>query len=176
VQALSGTWTRSRRGRLTLAAIPAAALLAWVPSFVAEIYDGDGAAGTPQTGYLARPDRGWEFLVDAVRLSRGTRLGTATDARNVARAVWPGRRPGRREPPVLAESVRLIYGKDPFRVAIPAGGASPRPAKAVARPRTELSWLVEGRVGGGPPQPIGLLDYADGRVVWDIRPVAEGGR
>ena len=176
MQALSGTWTRSRRGRLTLAAIPAAALLAWTPSFVAEIYDGDGAAGTPGTAYLARPDRGWEFLVDAVRLSRGTRLGTETDARNVARAVWSGRRPGRRELPVVAESVRLVYGKEAFRVAIPAAGARPRPGNVVARPRTELSWLVEGRVGTGPRQPIGLLDYADGRVVWDVRPVAGSGR
>jgi hypothetical protein len=59
---------------------------------------------------------------------------------------------------------------------VPPGGTAPAPADRVATPRSELSWIVRGRVQGGPEQVIGLLDYASGRVVWDIRPVRPAGR
>jgi hypothetical protein len=156
---------RSRRTRLTLAALPAAVAVAWAPSFVAEIYDTDGQGGTATENYLARPDKGWVFLADAARLSRGARLGTAEDALDLAKnEVWTG-------PPVAPTKVSLIYGSDPFRVAVPAGGTAPAPARAVARPQSELSWLVTGTVRNGPEQPVGLIDYASKRVVWNIRPL-----
>jgi len=168
VHALSGTGpTRSRRGWLALAAVPAAAAVLWAPSFVAEIYDGDGRGGTTRESYLTRPLEGWRFLVDAARLSRGAKLGTAKSALAVARdEVWTG-------PPVVPTSVRLVYGGEPFRVAVPPGGTAPARGKAVARPASELSWLVEGRVRNGPVQPIGLIDYRSKRVVWNIRPLPE---
>lgn len=157
---------RSRRTPLALAALPAAVAVAWAPSFVAEIYDTDGQAGTATENYLTRPDKGWVFLADAARLSRGARLGTAEDALDLARnEVWTG-------PTVKPTKVSLIYGGDAFRVAVPVGGTSPSPARAVAQPRSELSWLVTGTVRNGPEQPIGLIDYTSKRVVWNIRPLA----
>jgi glycosyltransferase involved in cell wall biosynthesis len=97
--------------RALLIALPAAAVVLWAPSFVAEIYDGDGFAGKPGPDYLTRPDQGWRFLAGAVRLSRGAALGTATDALEQAKDVWAG-------PPAVADDVRLVSGDDPFRVAI----------------------------------------------------------
>jgi hypothetical protein len=149
---------------LALIALPAAAVVLWAPSFVAEIYDGDGVAGIPGGDYLTRPDHGWRFLADSVRLSRGAALGTSTDALAQARDIWAG-------PPAVADDVRLVSGDAAFRVAIPAGGTAPAAAKAVARPRSELTWLVLGHVGTGPRQPIGMLDYHSGRIVWNIRPL-----
>lgn len=168
VHVLSGTGPlRSRRVRLAIAAVPAAAAVLWAPSFIAEIYDGDGRGGTAHESYLTRPDEGWRFLADAARLSRGAKLGTAKSALALARdEVWTG-------PPVVPTSVRLIYGGEPFRVAVPPGGTAPAPQKAVARPRSRLSWLVEGRIRNGPVQPIGLIDYQSRRVVWNIRPLPE---
>lgn len=158
---------RPRRTRLALAALPAAVAVAWAPSFVAEIYDTDGQGGTVTENYLTRPDRGWVFLADAVQLSRGARLGTAEDALDLARTeVWTG-------PPVEPTKVDLIYGGDPFRVAVPDGGTAPPAERAVAQPESGLSWLVTGTVRNGPEQPIGLIDYASKRVVWNIRPLAE---
>lgn len=153
---------------MAIAAVPVAALVLWAPSFVAEIYDGDGFAGVPGGDYLTHPENGWRFLVDAVRESRGTRLGTAEDALNQARDIWAG-------PPAVADDVRLVSGSAPFRVAIPAGGTPPAAAKAVVRPRSDLTWVVLGHVGSGPRQPIGMLDYASGRVTWNIRPLPAGG-
>lgn len=145
--------------------MPAAVAVAWTPSFVAEIYDTDGQGGAARESYLTRPDRGWTFLVDAARLSRGAHLGTAKDALDLAKnEVWTG-------PPVVPTSVSLIYGDAPFRVAVPPGGTAPAAGRAVARPQSELSWLVKGRVHRGPVQPIGLIDYASKRVVWNIRPL-----
>lgn len=142
--------------------------VAWAPSFVAEIYDADGAAGAASENFLAHPDKGWAFLADAVQLSRGARLGTAKDALDLARTeVWTG-------PPVVPVSVSLVYGGAPFRVEVPQGGTAPAASRATARPQSELSWLVTGRVKGGPVQPIGLIDYASKRVVWNIRPLPGG--
>jgi hypothetical protein len=149
-----------------MVALPAAVAVAWAPSFIAEIYDTDGQAGTSHENYLARPDKGWTFLADSVRLSRGARLGTAQDALDLAKnEVWTG-------PPVVPTRVSLIYGNNPFRVSVPPGGTEPAATRAIARPQSELSWLVLGRVRGkGPEQPIGLIDYASKRVVWNIRPL-----
>ena len=160
----------SRRTLRLAALLPAALAALWAPSFAAEIYDGDGEAGTAGSSYLARPDRGWQFLYDAVRLSRGPRYGTEADVVAATRRdVWSGHT-------AKAERARLVYGSEPFRVQVPPGGTLPPAARAVARPRSALSWLVEGSVNGGPVQPIGLVDYHSGRIAWDILPLREGGR
>ncbi|MEW6582619.1 MAG: hypothetical protein AB1416_07660 [Actinomycetota bacterium] len=161
--------TPRRRARIALVAVPAALAALWAPSFVAEVYDGDGFAGTPARDYLTRPDQGWRFLADAVRQSRGTALGTAKDALTQARDVWAG-------PPAVADAVRLVSGDAPFPVTVPAAGATPAPRKRMVRPRSPFTWIVLGRVRGGPRQPIGALDYRSGRVVWDIRPLPGRGR
>lgn len=41
----------------------------------------------------------------------------------------------------------------------------------MVEPTSRLSWVVWGRVLGGPRQMIGQLDYRTGFAVWDIRPV-----
>jgi hypothetical protein len=66
--------------------------------------------------------------------------------------------------------VRLGRLDRPFRVPVPRGGVRPAPGRDVVRPRSPLAWLVYGSVRTHARQLIGVLDYASGRVVWDIRP------
>jgi hypothetical protein len=153
---------RDSRGRVALAvALVLVIAVAVVPTMVAERYaDGPGGA---EVGH-ARLDRGWGFVYHAVRLSRGARLGSDDFALVRARSAWAG-------PPAVAESVELVYMDGPFDVPIPVGGAEPPPERRRAEPLSRLGWVVHGRVRGGPRQMIGLLDYASGRVAWNIRPL-----
>lgn len=138
--------------------------VAVVPTLVAERYaDGPGGA---EVGH-ARLDRGWEFVYHAVRLSRGARLGSDDFALVRARNAWAG-------PPAVAEDVALVYMDGPFLVPVPPGGTPPPSERRVAEPLSRLGWVVSGRVRGGPRQMIGLLDYASGRVAWNIRPLGPG--
>ena len=150
------------RRRVVIATIVAVlACVVWAPTLIAEHYaDGPGGA---EVG-IARLDRGWEFVYHAVRLSRGARLGSEDAALTRARDVWASR-PG-------ADSVDLVYMDGPFRVPVPEGGVAPAPERATATPLSPLGWVVRGRVCGGPPQAIGVLDYPTGRVAWNIRPVS----
>jgi hypothetical protein len=135
--------------------------VAVVPTPVAERYsDGPGGA---EVGY-ARLDRGWGFVYHAVWLSRGARLGSDDFALVRARSGWAG-------PPAVAEDVELVYMDGPFDVPVPPGGAHPPPERRRAEPLSRLGWVVHGRVREGPRQMIGLLDYASGRVAWNIRPL-----
>jgi hypothetical protein len=154
---------RGKRARIILVAVVVVLVVAaWVPVLIAERYaDGPGGA---DIGH-ARLDRGWEFVYQAVRLSRGARLGDDELALHQARQVWAG-------PPALAQSVDLVYMDGPFRVPVPQGGVPPAPDRATAEPLSRLGWVVRGRVCDGPPQPIGILDYPTGRVAWNIRPLA----
>jgi hypothetical protein len=155
-----------------VAAVVALGVL-WAPSLVARHY----AVGAASADILTRPDKGWQFLYHVMRLSRHAQLGSGSSAMDQADELWPG-------PPARAVSVRLVYLDGPLTVAVPPGGTRPAAGRRVARPRSELAWLVTGRVrrlvGGtlriGPRQTIGLLDYRSGRVVWDIRPLPEAGR
>lgn len=152
---------RGRRRRLLVAAALLVALVVlWVPSFVAQRYS---LAARP-TDFLARPDKGWQFLYQSVRLSRDAKLGSESAARQEASDLWAG-------PPAKASSVRLVYVEGPFTVPVPPGGTAPAPGRRVARPGSPLSWVVTGSVRDGPPQMIGLLDYRSGRTAWDIRPL-----
>ena len=154
---------RGVRGRWVVAIALVVVLIgAVVSTLVANRYaDGPGGA---EVGY-ARLDRGFEFVYHAVRLSRDARLG-ASDA---ARGAGPQHLGG---PPAVASDVQLVYQDGPFEVPVPEGGTSPAPERRVAEPLSRLGWVVRGRVRrGGPPQMIGLLDYASGRVAWDIRPL-----
>jgi hypothetical protein len=162
---------RGTRGRIVLSlAVVALVAVAWVPVLIAERYaDGPGGAEVGR----ARLDRGWEFVYHAVRLSRGARLGNDEAALETARKVWAG-------PPAVARSVRLVYMDGPFEVPVPEGGIAPAPGKRVATPASRLGWVVEGPVFEGRVrregrQMIGLLDYASGRVVWDITPIPAPG-
>ena len=153
---------RMPKGRIgvPIAAIAIAAV-AWAPAPVASHYaDGPGGA---EAG-LVRIDRGWEFVYHAVRLSRGAELGTSGAAMERARKIWASR--------PRAESVDLRYLNGPFAVPVPRGGAVPR--NPTARPRERLAWVVEGRIGEGPRQMIGLLDYNSGALMWKLR--ARAGR
>jgi hypothetical protein len=135
--------------------------LAWAPAVIADHFaDGPGGAEVGR----ARLDRGWEFVYHAVRLSRGARLGTDDSALERARERWAG-------PPAVAESVRLVYMDGPFVVPVPEGGVEPAPERRTAVPLSRLGWVVRGPVRVGPAQVIGVLDYASGRVAWDIRPL-----
>lgn len=143
---------------MALAAV-ALIVVAWAPALVAQRYA--GGPGGAEVG-IARADQGWEFLYHAVRLSRGTRLGSADAALDTAREVWGG-------PPAVAEDVELTYLDGPFAAPVPPGGARPAAGAEVVRPSSRLGWVVTGSVRGGPPQMIGLLDYRSGLVVWDVR-------
>jgi hypothetical protein len=158
---------RGTRGRIVLSlAVLALVAAAWAPVLIAERYaDGPGGAEVGR----ARLDRGWEFVYHAVRLSRDARLGTEGAALETARKVWAG-------PPAVAQSVRLVYMDGPFEVPVPEGGIAPAPRKRIATPASRLGWVVEGPVFVGRTrregrQMIGLLDYASGRVAWDITPL-----
>jgi hypothetical protein len=152
---------RGRRRRwLVAAGVVVALVVLWVPSFVAQRYS---LAARP-TDFLARPDKGWQFLYHSVRLSRNAKLGSEPAAEQEASDVWAG-------PPAKASSVRLVYVEGPFTVPVPPGGTPPAPGRRVARPRSPLAWVVTGSVRDGPPQMIGLLDYPTGRASWDIRPL-----
>ncbi len=156
---------RGKRARIILVAVVVVlAAAAWAPVPIAEHFaDGPGGAEIGR----ARVDRGWEFVYQAVRLSRDARLGTDEQALDTARQVWAG-------PPALARSVNLVYTDGPFEVPVPAGGQPSAPGRGVAVPASRLAWAVEGttfdgRTPRGVRQMIGLLDYRSGRVAWDIR-------
>ncbi len=149
------------RGRILLALLAVALVLgAWVPTLVAHHYaDGPGGAEVNR----ARVDHGWRFLIDAVRESRGARLGDDAAALQQAQRIWS--RPSGR-----AVRVDLTYQDGAFVVPVPRGAEHPPGGRDVARPRSPFGWVVWGHVRGGPEQMIGLLDYASGTVAWDIRP------
>lgn len=146
--------TRRRAIGVTVGVAAIAAL--WVPSLVARTY----TTSSQPIDFLSRPDKGWRFLYDTVRLSRHAKLGSDGPALQRARQVWP-----------RAQSVELVYLLGPVSVPVPPGGATPPAPLRVARPRSRLSWFVTGRLGGRPRQIVGLLDYRSGRVIWDLRRV-----
>jgi hypothetical protein len=152
---------RGSRTRLVVASALIVVLAGvWAPVLVAGHYaDGPGGA---EVGY-ARVDRGWKFVYHAIRLSRDARLGTSELALDRARDVWAGS--------PVADSVELVYMDGPFVVPVPPDGTRPAEDRRVAVPLSRLGWVVRGRVAGGPPQMIGLLDLHTGRVAWNIRPL-----
>lgn len=150
---------RRRRRALVIAAGTGAVAVVFAPSVVANHYaSGPGGAD----GVLGRPDRGWEFVIDAVRESRDAQLGSSQSADERAREVWAGGI-------ARAESVRLTWMNGPFAVPVPEGGVAPAPGNARVTPASPFGWVVRGRVRGGTPQMIGVLDYRSGRIVWNIR-------
>jgi hypothetical protein len=144
-----------RRAVGVIAAVGALALL-WTPSLVARTY----TTSAQPIDFMARPDKGWRFLYDTVRLSRHARLGSEGPALETARHIW------RR-----VDHVELVYLERPVTIPVPPGGLAP-PRSRPVRPRTRLSWFVHGRIGNRPRQIVGLVDYRSGRVVWDLRRVA----
>jgi hypothetical protein len=144
-----------RRAVGVIAAVGALALL-WTPSIVARSY----TSSAQPIDFVSRPDKGWRFLYDTLRLSRHAKLGSEAPALETARRIW------RR-----AEDVELVYLDRPVTIPAPPGGLVPSRPRPV-RPRTRLSWFVYGRIGNRPRQVVGLLDFRSGRVVWDLRRVA----
>lgn len=144
-----------RRAVGVIAAVGALALL-WTPSLVARTY----TTSAQPIDFMSRPDKGWRFLYDTVRLSRHARLGSEGPALETARRIW------RR-----VDHVELVYLERPVTIPVPPGGLAP-PRSRPVRPRTRLSWFVHGRIGNRPRQIVGLIDYRSGRVVWDLRRVA----
>ncbi len=144
-----------RRAVGVIAAVGALALL-WTPSLVARTY----TTSAQPIDFLSRPDKGWRFLYDTVRLSRGAKLGSEGPARETANRVW------RR-----VDAVDLVYLVRPVTIPIPPGGLTP-PRPQRVRPRSRLTWFVEGRIGNRARQVIGLIDYRSGRVIWDLRRVS----
>lgn len=141
---------------LGLTALPT---LVWAPGLVAMRYSDTSASEA-----LTRPDRGWDFLTDVVRESRGAKLGWHDAALERAREVWTSG--------PQARDVELRWGPRAFRVPVPAGGATPPARRRMARLRSSLNWIVTGRVPGrATTQVIGILDYRSGAVVWNIRPL-----
>ena len=146
--------TRRRAIGVTVGVVVLAAL--WTPSFVARTY----TTSAQPIDFLSRPDKGWRFLYDTVRLSRHAKLGSDEPALQRARQVWP-----------RTESVELVYLVRPVTVPVAAGGLTAPLAARTVRPRTRLTWFVRGPIGGRPRQIIGLLDFRSGRVIWDLRRV-----
>jgi hypothetical protein len=143
-----------RRAVGVIAAVGALALL-WTPSIVARSYTNSAQP----IDFISRPDKGWRFLYDTVRLSRHAKLGSNGPAFDTARRIWP-----------RAETVELVYLDRPVSIPVPPGGLAQQRPRPV-RPRTRLSWFVYGRIGNRPRQVVGLLDFRSGRVVWDLRRV-----
>lgn len=149
---------RRRRRRLLLAiGLPLAVAIAWTPAVVALAYRFETSA----TATLARPDRGWIFLYDSVRLSRDARLGEQEGAEERALAYWGGS--------VRARSVRLAWVQSPLTVPVAAGGVAVPETRRTVRLPEPLVWVVTGSVDRRPRQVIGLLDLSSGAAVWDIR-------
>jgi len=144
-----------RRAVGVIATVGAVALL-WAPSLVARWY----TTPAQPIDFMTRPDKGWRFLYDAVRLSRDPKLGSEGPALDTAKRIWRG-----------AEGVELVYLERPVTIPVPAGGLAPSARARFVRPRSRFTWFVTGRVGGRPRQIIGLLDYRTGRVLWDLRRV-----
>jgi hypothetical protein len=143
--------------------VAAVAVVVWGPALIARAYtSGPGAASVS----LIRPDRGWEFLANAAWTSRNADLPTAAAARRRAREIWAG-------PPAIAERVQLVYLDGDFDAPVPDGATAAADGHGRVSPASRLGWVVSGPVRGGREQMIGLLDYGSGRVVWDIRPIAE---
>lgn len=151
---------RVTRRRIIGAIIAICTLLAlWAPSFVAQSH----TTSAQPIDFLTRPDKGWRFLIDTVRLSRRAKAGTEGAALTTAKRVW------RR-----TERVELVYLEDPVTIPVPPGALSPPAARRTVRPRSRLTWFVHGRVGVRARQIVGLIDYRSGRVIWDVRAVTPG--
>ena len=144
--------TRRRAIGITVGVAALAAL--WAPSLVARTY----TTPAQPIDFLSRPDKGWRFLYDTVRLSRHAKLGSDGPALQRARQVWP-----------RAEAVELVYLVRPVTVPVATGGLAPPPGARTVRPRSHLTWFVRGRLGNRPRQIVGLLDFRSGRVIWDLR-------
>lgn len=146
--------TRRRAIGVTVGVAALAAL--WAPSLVARTY----TTSAQPIDFLSRPDKGWRFLYDTVRLARHAELGSDGPALQRARQVWP-----------RAEAVELVYLVGAVTVPVAAGGLSPPASARTLRPRSRLTWFVQGRIGDRPRQVVGLLDFRSGRVIWDLRRV-----
>ena len=151
-----------RRPRVLVPVVVIAVLAVAGPALVAPRYAPPGEGGV-----AARPDAGWRLVVDAVRESRGARLGSGTSARERATEVWAG-------PPAIARSVRLVHSREPFAVEGPR--LAGMPASFRVPTRSPLTWLVTGDVGPRRGVAIGALDYRAGVVVWDVRTRLSGRR
>jgi hypothetical protein len=100
---------------------------------------------------LKRPDLGWHFLTDAVRQSRGAKLGWEDAALTDAKRRW--------QSPVRAESVALRWTRRSINVG-----------SRLVRPRSPLSWVVTGTPAPtAPRQIIAVLDYHSGKVIWNFK-------
>ena len=146
----------TRRGAIGITVAVAAIAALWAPSLVARTY----TSPAQPIDFLSRPDKGWRFLYDTVRLSRQATLGSEGPALQRARQVWP-----------RAESVELVYLVRPVIVPMSTGGVAASERARTVRPRSRLTWFVHGRIGGRARQVVGLLDFRSGRVVWDLRRV-----
>ncbi len=146
--------TRRRAIGVTVGVAAIAAL--WTPSLVARSY----TTSAQPIDFLTRPDKGWRFLYDTVRLSRNAKLGSDGAALQRARQLWP-----------RVEAVELVYLVRPVTVPVVTGGLTPPLRARRVRPLSSLTWFVPGRIGGRPRQVVGLVDYRSGRVIWDLRRV-----
>ena len=148
-------WTR-RRVVGVIAAVVAIPLL-WAPSLIARSYTSEAQP----IEFMTRPDKGWRFLYDVVRLSRSAKLGSEGPALETAKRIW------RR-----ADAVELVYLEGPVTVPAPTSGPVVPARARTVRPRTRLTWFVLGRFDNRPRQVIGLVDFKSGRAIWDLRRVA----
>lgn len=151
----------TRRRAVGVIAAVAAILLLWTPALVARSY----TTSAQPIDFLQRPDKGWRFLYDVVRLSRDAKLGSEGPALETAKRIW------RR-----ADAVELVYLVRPVTVPAPDTGPAVPPGARTVRPRSRLTWFVHGRIGNGVRQVIGLMDFRSGRVIWDLRRVSGAAR
>lgn len=146
----------SRRHAIGVTVGLAAVAALWTPSLIARTH----TTSAQHIDFLSRPDKGWRFLYDTVRLSRHAKLGSDAPALQRARQVW-----------LRVDDVKLVYLVRPVTVPVAAGGLTAPPSTRLVQPRSRLTWFVHGRIGGRARQIIGLLDYRSGRVIWDLRRV-----
>ncbi len=149
----------TRRRAIGVIAGLAAIATAWAPAFVARSH----TTPAQPIDFVSRPDKGWRFLYDSIRLSRHAKLGSDAPALQRAQQIWP-----------RVDDVELVYLVEPVTVPVAAGGLDAPPTARLARPRSRLTWFVHGRMGARPRQIVGLLDFASGRIVWDLRRVTRG--
>jgi hypothetical protein len=128
----------------------AAAVLVYGPAELALRATGPGEP----VSFLTQPQQGWSFMLDALDAVGSARAGTPAQARVLAVRAFAGTA-------VLPERVDLLYVPD-LRVPV-GGGRRPLVAKA------KLVWRVSGQTRpGGPVQTVGLLDFATGRLTYNV--------
>lgn len=152
---------RFRDKRFLAVAIVVAALVIFVlPAFVAFRYSAPEQRGQ----FLTRPWRGWSFAWAALSVPGGAKLKTSGMALRKADWVYKGTVVDPREVQLL-----FVRRKEPFTFTHAIDG---RTLTSTVVPSYRFIWQVQGVVDTVSDEDdtiVALLDYNNGRVLYDVR-------